>query len=108
LQESNLDRARQDGLDVARVMQAVERIGAAFVFGRKETIAVPDGEIDLALETSFDIADILPDWSPHDRIALLGRAVFDPATLGRARRSSRRAADLRCCCGPSPRPAIPS
>ena len=40
-QESNLDRAWQDGLDVARATQAAERIGVALVFGRKETIAVP-------------------------------------------------------------------
>jgi hypothetical protein len=86
LQESNLDRGRQDGLDVARATQAVERIGAALVFGRKDTVAVPDSEIDLAAEpSSLDIADVLPDWSPHDRAALLTRAVFDPATFGRAR-----------------------
>lgn len=86
LRESNVDRARQDGLDLARAAQALERIGAALVFGRRETIAVPDGDIDFAPEASaLDIADILPDWSSHDRIALLGRAVFDPATLGRAR-----------------------
>jgi hypothetical protein len=86
LQESNLDRGRQDGLDVVRASQAVERIGAALVFGRKETIAVPDSDVDLAPQaSSLDIADILPDWSLHDRVALLARAVFDPATLGRAR-----------------------
>jgi hypothetical protein len=86
LQESNVDRARQDGLDVVRATHAVERIGAALVFGRKETVAVPDSDVDLAPEgTSLDIGDILPDWSPHDRGALLGRTVFDPATLGRAR-----------------------
>jgi hypothetical protein len=86
LQESNLDRGRQDGLDVARATQAVERIGAALVFGRKGTIAVPDSEIDLAAEpSSLDIADVLRDWSPQDRAALLTRAVFDPATFGRAR-----------------------
>jgi hypothetical protein len=86
LQESNIDRARQDGLDVASATQAIERIGAALVFGRKETITVPNSGIDLSPETlSLDIANALPDWPPHDRMALLTRAVFDPATLGRAR-----------------------
>jgi hypothetical protein len=86
LQESNTDRARQDGLDLARAAQAVERIGAALSFGRQETIEVPDSDMDFAPETSsLDIADVLPDWSQRDRVALLGRAVFDPATLGRAR-----------------------
>jgi hypothetical protein len=86
LQESSFDRARQDSLDVARAKHAVERIGAALVFGRKSTIRVPDAEIKLSADpSSLDIADVLPDWSPQDRSLLLRRAVFDPATLGRAR-----------------------
>ncbi|MFZ0609918.1 MAG: hypothetical protein WAM75_19805, partial [Xanthobacteraceae bacterium] len=86
LQESNLDRARQDTLDVARAMNAIERIGAAMVFGRKTTTRVPDAEITLSADpSSLDIADVLPDWSSQDRSLLLLRAVFDPATLGRAR-----------------------
>jgi hypothetical protein len=86
LQESNFDRARQDNLDVARAYHAVERIGAAMIFGRRDTIAVPDSEIDLTDTPSLiDLADVLPDWSPQDRERLLTRAVFDPATLGRAR-----------------------
>src|SRR5262249_51106876 len=67
-------------------MHAIERIGAALVFGRKSTIRVPDAEITLeANPSSLDIADVLPDWSPQNRSLLLLRAVFDPATLGRAR-----------------------
>jgi hypothetical protein len=86
LQELNLDRARQDSLDAERAMHAVERIGAAMVFGRKSTIRVPDTEITLNADpSSLDIADVLPDWSPQDRILLLQRAIFDPATFGRAR-----------------------
>jgi hypothetical protein len=86
LQESNSDRARQDSLDVARAYDAVERIGAAMIFGRRDTISVPDSEIDLTDTPSLiDLADVLPDWSPQDRERLLTRAVFDPATFGRAR-----------------------
>jgi hypothetical protein len=86
LHESNLDRARQDSLDVQRAYQAVERIGAAMIFARRDTIAVPDAEIDLRDSPSLiDIAEVLPDWSPQDRERLLTRAAFDPATLGRVR-----------------------
>jgi hypothetical protein len=86
LQETNLDRAGQDTLDLARAMHAVERIGAAMVFGRKSTIRVPDAEITLNPNpSSLDIADVLPDWSSHDCSLLLTRAVFDPVTFGRAR-----------------------
>jgi hypothetical protein len=83
LREANLDRARQDSLDLDR---AIERIGAAMVFGRKSTIRVPDAEITVNADpSSLNIADVLPDWSPQDRSLLLTRAAFDPATLGRAR-----------------------
>jgi len=86
LQETNLDRARRDGLDVTRVFNALERIGAALVFGRKATIAIPDTEITLSNDNRpVDLADVLPDWPPDDRTCLLTRPVFDPATFGRAR-----------------------
>ena len=82
----NLDRARLDSLDVARASRAIERTGAAMVFGRTETVAVPDSEISLSENAgALDLADVLPDWSSQDRKHLLTRAVFDPATFGRAR-----------------------
>ena len=86
LNETNLDRARRDKLDDVRALQAVERIGAALVFGRKATIAIPDMEVSLSTDTRpLDLADVLPDWSADDRALLLTRPIFDPATLGRAR-----------------------
>lgn len=86
LRESNLDRARQDGLDETRATHAIERVGAALIFCGKATVAVPDTEIALVADSSsLDIADVLPDWSAQDRTNLLTRAVFDPATLGRVR-----------------------
>jgi hypothetical protein len=86
VRETNLDRARGDGLDETRALQAIERIGAALVFGRKTTIAIPDSELVLSNEErSLDLAQVLPDWSPEDRARLLTRPVFDPATFGRVR-----------------------
>ena len=86
LQESNLDRARLDSLDAAHSYRAIERVAAAMVFSKRETLAVPDPEISLSDTTSvLDIADVLPDWSAKYRQRLLTRAVFDPATFGRAR-----------------------
>jgi hypothetical protein len=43
--ETNLDRARGDALDETRALYSIERIGAALVFGRKTTIAIPDSEL---------------------------------------------------------------
>jgi hypothetical protein len=84
--ETNPDRARGDGLDETRALHALERIGAALVFGRKTTIAIPDSEVVLSNEERpLDLVQVLPDWSPEDRTRLRTRPVFDPATFGRVR-----------------------
>jgi hypothetical protein len=86
LREPNPDRARRDSLDTERAFHGLERIGAALVLGRTETIAIPDATLVLAGATApLDIADVLSDWSAEDRARLLTRPVFDPATFGRAR-----------------------
>lgn len=85
LKEANTGRARTDTLDDKRAIQGVERIAAAMVFGRKNTVSIPDGEIAFTSDSPLDLADVLPDWSADDRLLLLSRPIFDPATLGRAR-----------------------
>lgn len=85
LKEKSKGRARTDKLNSTRAQQAVERIGAALVFGRRRTITIPDSEIVFSSDFPLDLADVLPDWSADERALLLTRAVFDPATLGRAR-----------------------
>ena len=66
-------------------MAALERIGAALVFG-ENTIAIPDSELALADDdSSVDIVEVLPDCLPMTVPRLLTRPVFDPATFGRAR-----------------------
>jgi hypothetical protein len=61
LREKNLDRAREDGLHENRASQAVDRIGAALVFERKTTIAIPDGELVLSNdELALDVARFCP------------------------------------------------
>jgi hypothetical protein len=86
VRETNLGRERGDGLDEIRALQAIDRIGAALVLGRKTTIAIPDSELVLFNEERpLDLAQVLPDWSPEDRARLLTRPVFDPATFGRVR-----------------------
>ncbi|BAN22474.1 hypothetical protein [Caballeronia insecticola] len=86
LQETDPERSRRDRLDAVRAQHGLERIGAALVFGRQSTIAIPDNVAELRSEgTAAKIDDVLPDWSSEDRIRLLTRPVFDPATFGRAR-----------------------
>jgi hypothetical protein len=86
LREPNTDRGRRDSLDAERAFQGLERIGAALVFGRTSTIAIPDATLSLPDATApLDLADVLSDWSAEDQTRLLTRPVFDPATFGRAR-----------------------
>ena len=86
VQEYDPDRARRDRLDAERAQRGLERIGAALVFGRQTTIAIPDKDAPVEdARTAVKIDDMLPDWSSADRLQLLTRPVFDPATFGCAR-----------------------
>ncbi len=85
LRETNIDRAREDTLDSVAARHALERVGAAMVFGRQATIKIPDGEIAFTSDSPVDLADVLPDCSAEKRLILLSRPIFDPATLGRVR-----------------------
>jgi hypothetical protein len=86
LQEADPGRGRRDSLDVERAKHGLERIGAALVFGRQATVAIPDSDAQLETEgTVARIDGVLPDWSSKDRMKLLTRPAFDPATFGRAR-----------------------
>jgi hypothetical protein len=85
LKETSTTKSRSDTLDGATALQAVERIAASMVFGKQATIAIPDGELAFVAESALDLAEVLSDWSADNRLRLLTRAVFDPATLGRIR-----------------------
>lgn len=86
VREVDPDRARRDSLDAERAQRGLERIGAALVFGRKTTIAIPDKDAPIEdARPAVTIDDVLPDWPSQDRLQLLTRPAFDPATFGRAR-----------------------
>lgn len=86
VQETDPDRARRDRLDAVRAQHGLERIGAALVFGRQTTIAIPDKDAPVEdARAAVKIEDVLPDWSNEDRLQLLTRPAFDAATFGRAR-----------------------
>ena len=86
LQETDPDRTRRDSLAAERARHGLERIGAALVLGRHSTIAIPDKDIFIDDDrTVAGIDGVLPDWSNEDRLQLLTRPAFDPATFGRAR-----------------------
>ena len=83
LRETNPQHAHDDSVDPVRAMHALERIGAAMVFGRVDKIAVEDSGISLSVRSdALRLDEVLPDWAPAARRQLLTRAVFDPATYG--------------------------
>ena len=86
LQETDSDRRRHDPLNAEQATRGLERVGAALVFGRKQTIALSDaGASDARAGETLTIDAVLQDWSSKERVALLSRAVFDPAAFGRVR-----------------------
>lgn len=86
VREVDPDRARRDPLDAERAQRGLERIGAALVFVRQTTIAIPDKDAPIEdARPAVTVDDVLPDWPNEDRLQLLTRPAFDPATFGRAR-----------------------
>ena len=84
LSEENTLHANRANLDVVTATQAIERIGAAFVFGRTQQLIIPDSGVNLKeLPNGYKLKDILPDWSDANQKTLMRRAVFDPATFGK-------------------------
>ncbi len=95
LRETNAFHAQSDPIAEDRARLALERIGAAFVFGRREKLAIPDSDLSFASSPDFDLAHVLPDWSAEHRRRLLTRAVFDPATFGRVRLHNDNVGEVR-------------
>jgi hypothetical protein len=90
-------RRRRDPIDATTSGHALDRIGASFLFCGKDSLRVPASGLDLApAENAMPLEAILPDWPDGNRLLLLGRPVFDPATLGRARLHNDNEGTLRC------------
>ncbi len=86
LREKNAQHALDDGIDLERAFEALERIGAAMTFGRAQKIMVEDSALSLTPDPgALRLGEVLPDWSPAQQRQLLTRAVFDPATFGSVR-----------------------
>ena len=96
LREPAPRRSKIDPLKATQALQALERIGAALVFGRRSTIAIPDqAGRQINDDVPLDLDKILPDWSGEDRARLFTRPVFDPATYGRVRLHNDNRGEIR-------------
>lgn len=90
-------RRRRDPIDATTAGHALDRIGASFLFSGKDSLRIPASGLDLApADNALPLEVILPDWADGNRLLLLGRPVFDPATLGRARLHNDNEGTLRC------------
>ena len=79
-------RNSDDVIDYERVRIGAERLAAAATLCRTSTLLIPDesaGPQDTP--SSIDPADVLPDFQARERLALLGRPIFDEASYGRVR-----------------------
>jgi len=84
LAERDADRADADLLADDRAREGAERVAAALTLGKAFTLRAPGQDPDPTLAAgALNPADILPDWKPSERAALLRRGVFAPATYGR-------------------------
>lgn len=70
----------------AQAEDGAERMALAIALTRNRAIKAPDPLLaQSANEPILDASEILRNWSPEQRSALLRRALFDPATYGRVR-----------------------
>ena len=89
LQEPDPHRRSNDNLDTERALHALERIGAALVLGRVDSIRLPDTVIDLADDiAALDLRVVLPDWRPADLQRLYTRPIFQATAPGYVRLSN--------------------
>ena len=96
LKEPDIHRARTDQLDTERALLALERIGAALVFGRINSIRLPDTAIDLTDGIdALDLKAILQDWRPAELQFLYTRPIFEAAAPGYARLTNDNEGDVR-------------
>lgn len=94
--DPDVRRRRNDGLDTEKAGQALDRIGVGFLLCGKDTVRVPAAGLDLSPpEKSVPLEALLPEWPDGHRLLLLGRPIFDPATLGRARLHNDNEGTLR-------------
>ena len=95
------DPDRRDGalIDDLKAREGVERLALALMLTRRQLIRAGDATIAAQwAEATLDPADILPEWSSKQRQALLRRALFDPATLGRVRFHHRSIQEYLAAC----------
>ncbi|MGV1905071.1 hypothetical protein [Agrobacterium cavarae] len=82
LKERDQERADAIPLSDAKAWKGALLLAAATTLTRNPSIQVPDGKDGL---DGIPVDQVLPDWSPEERKALLERPIFDAAIYGAVR-----------------------
>lgn len=86
LRETDRIRAGQMSLGGDLAINALERIGAALVLGKRNSILIPDTERTPGDDANaISLSDVLTDLAPQQQWDLLNSAVFVPAESGLVR-----------------------
>lgn len=97
LKESE-ERKASDKVPPERLLRGAEQLAAAAVLCRGGAFSLPSVLVDPALAaTSISPSEVLgKSWSPNEISSLLGRPLFDEATLGRVRFHHRTSVEYLC------------
>lgn len=99
LREENEQRTARDPLSSDRARTGAEALAAAATLGKTFTIALPHSAAQSTeVGRSANAEHALPDWTRAEIDALLTRAIFDPATLGRVRFHHRSTQEYLAAC----------
>ncbi len=99
LREENEQRTARDPLSPDRARTGAEALAAAATLGKTFTIALPHSAAQSTeVGRSANAEHALPDWTRAEIDALLTRAIFDPATLGRVRFHHRSTQEYLAAC----------
>lgn len=84
--ETSRQRVAQTSLDSKKAMSALDRVGAALVFGRRRDILVPDSDRTPGDNVAAaSLTYVLPDLTQREHLELINSAIFVPAEPGLAR-----------------------
>jgi len=98
LRESNVNLGDRDPVSEDEAFYGAKVLAGALTFGQKRFLAWPlETPVAPAADAlSINPKDVLPSFSGPEMGALLSRAVFDPATLGRVRFHHRSVQEFLC------------
>lgn len=97
LQETNLDLAMKDNLNIDKAYSGAKKVAALLTFGKQRLLSWPlEAALTPTTQNALDPRGILTDFSGTEVASLLNRAIFDPATLGAVRFHHRSAQELLC------------